>query len=71
MAYENQEIKETLELTFDTMQGMGYPALDQLTGFILSGDPSYISAKNGVRIKMERLDRDELVLELLKAYLKK
>ncbi len=71
MAYENQEIKETLELTYDTMQGMGYNALNQLTGYILSGDPSYISTRNGVRSKMDRLDRDDIVLELLKAYLKK
>ena len=50
---------------------MGYNAIHQLTGYIITEDPSYVTTRNGARAKIQRLDRDEVLCELLRAYLEK
>ena len=64
-------IKETLDFVYDTMKPMGYDPIDRMKDYILTGDPSYITAKDGARTKLYRIDREDLVTELLKAYLNK
>ena len=64
-------LKETLNLVYDTMKPMGYDPIDRMKDYILYGDPSYITAKDGARNKMSEIDRDELLTELLKSYLNK
>ena len=50
---------------------MGYDPIDQMKNYILTGDPSYITAKDGARNKLQKIDREDLLTELLKAYLNK
>lgn len=68
---EQKTIEEILTLVYDALEERGYNAIDQMVGFILSGDPSYITSHNNARNVMGRIERDDLVEELIKAYLKK
>ena len=52
-------------------QELGYNGIDQMVGYILSGDPSYITSYNNARMMISRIDRDDLVEEILKEYLNK
>ena len=63
--------KEALVEIYSALSDRGYNAIDQMVGFILSGDPSYITSHNNARNVMGRIERDDLVEELIKAYLKK
>ena len=68
---EQKTIEEILNLVYDALEERGYNAIDQMVGSILSGDPSYITSHNNARNVMGRIERDDLVEELIKAYLKK
>lgn len=48
----------------------GYNPINQLLGYIMSGDPTYITSHNGARSLIRKVERDELIEEFIKAYLK-
>jgi uncharacterized protein (UPF0297 family) len=52
------------------MQEKGYNPINQLVGYLLSGDPAYITSYNNARGKIRTLERDELLEELIRAYIK-
>ena len=58
-----------IKLACDAMQQKGYHPLNQLVGYILSGDPTYITSFNGARSLLTRLDRDELLEEIVSQYI--
>lgn len=67
-----QETTESiLRSVYDALEEKGYNAIDQMVGYILSGDPSYITAHNNARNVIRHIERDDLVEELLRAFLKK
>jgi len=68
---EQKTIKEILTIVYDALDERGYNAIDQMVGYILSGDPSYITSHNNARNVIGRIERDDLVAELIKAYLGK
>ena len=68
---EQRTIEEILTIAYDALDERGYNAIDQLVGYILSGDPSYITSHNNARNIIGRVERDDLVEELIKSYLKK
>ena len=68
---EQKTIEEILTLVHNALEERGYNAIDQMVGYILSGDPSYITSHNNARNVMGRIERDDLVEELIKAYLNK
>ena len=68
---EQKTIKEILTIVYDSLDERGYNAIDQMVGYILSGDPSYITRHNNARNVIGRIERDDLVEELIKAYLDK
>ena len=68
---EQRPIEEILIIVYDALEERGYNAIDQMVGYILSGDPSYITSHNNARNVMGRIERDDLVEELIKAYLNK
>lgn len=55
---------------FSSLEEKGYDPINQIIGYILSGDPTYITSHNDARSMICRIERDELLEELLKAYLK-
>ena len=68
---EQRTIEEILNIVYDALEERGYTAIDQMVGYILSGDPSYITRHNNARNIMGRIERDDLVEELIRAYLNK
>ncbi len=65
------EIREILSSVYDSLVIKGYNPINQLVGYILSEDPTYITNYNNARSLICRLDRDELLQELLMNYLGK
>jgi uncharacterized protein (UPF0297 family) len=64
-------VREVLELVYRALEAKGYSPSDQIVGYILSGDPSYITSHDNARNAIKEIDRDEIVEELLKKYLGK
>lgn len=64
------EVKEVLELVYTAMEEKGYNPVNQIVGYIMSGDPTYITSHNGARSLIMKMERDELVEEMLKTYIK-
>ena len=67
----NREIEEVLNNVYNALEEKGYEALDQMVGYILSGDPSYITAHKNARNLIRQIERDDLVEALLKNFLNK
>ena len=63
------EMKEILSTVYNALLVKGYNPINQLVGYILSEDPTYITNYNGARSLITRIDRDELLQELLTTYL--
>lgn len=67
---ENEDImKETLNQVYNALQEKGYNPINQIVGYILSEDPTYITTHNNARSLIRRIDRDELLAEMVKSYL--
>ena len=65
------QIREILSSVYDSLVVKGYNPINQLVGYIISEDPTYITNYNNARSLICRLDRDELLQELLVSYLGK
>ncbi len=65
----SDEIKAILTSVYNSLQEKGYNPINQIVGYILSEDPTYITNHNNARTLIRKLDRDELLQELLKSYL--
>mgnify|MGYP002896385523 FL=1 len=63
------ELKKTLTIIYDALKEKGYNPINQIVGYIMSGDPTYITSHNNARSLIMKVERDELVEELLKAYI--
>ena len=68
-AEQEYNVKEILKLTYDAMQEKGYNPVNQIVGYIMSGDPTYITSYKGARNLIMKVERDELVEELLSQYI--
>lgn len=66
---KGDEIKATLTSVYNSLQEKGYNPINQIVGYILSEDPTYITNYNNARSLIRKLDRDELLQELVKTYL--
>ena len=58
------EVKEILDLVYNAMEEKGYNPVNQIVGYIMSGDPTYITSHKGARSMIMKVERDELVEEL-------
>ena len=66
---KDQEIKAILSSVYSSLREKGYNPINQIVGYILSEDPTYITNHNNARTLIRQLDRDELLQVLLKSYL--
>jgi uncharacterized protein (UPF0297 family) len=66
---KDREIKEILTQVYEALRQKGYNPINQIVGYILSEDPTYITTHNNARSLIRRLDRDEVLQVLLKTYL--
>ena len=64
------QAKDILEIVYNALVEKGYNPVNQIVGYIMSGDPTYITGHNGARSLVMKVERDEIVEELLKAYIK-
>ncbi len=63
------EIKNTLKIVYEALLEKGYNPVNQIVGYILSEDPTYITTYNNARSLIRHIDRDELLQEMVKSYL--
>ena len=68
----DQELKvgDVLQLVYQAMTEKGYDPVNQIVGYIMSGDPTYITSHNNARSNIRRIERDELIEELVRSYVK-
>lgn len=64
-----EEMKEILTEVYSALKEKGYNPINQIVGYILSEDPTYITTHNNARSLIRKIDRDELLQELVKNYL--
>ena len=64
---KDPEIKKILSSVYQSLQEKGYNPINQIVGYILSEDPTYITNYNNARALIRKLDRDELLQELVEA----
>lgn len=69
----DQELKvgDVLQKVYQAMTEKGYDPVNQIVGYIMSGDPTYITSHKGARSLIMKVERDELVEELLRVYVDK
>ena len=67
---KNDEMKEILSQIYNALSEKGYNPINQIVGYLISEDPTYITNYNNARALARKLDRDELLNELVKNYLK-
>ena len=63
-------VAETIREVAAALKEKGYNPIDQLAGYLLSGDPAYVTSYKDARLKIRRYERYELIEALLQAYLK-
>jgi uncharacterized protein (UPF0297 family) len=64
------DVNKVLLSVYDALQDKGYNPINQIVGYLLSGDPAYIPRHNEARTMIRKLERDELIEELVKSYLR-
>jgi uncharacterized protein (UPF0297 family) len=64
------EARELLVNVYIALKEKGYNPINQMVGYLLSGDPAYITSHNNARSMIRKLERDDLLEELVKSYLK-
>ncbi len=62
-------VKKVLSVVYEALLEKGYNPVNQIVGYIMSGDPTYITSHMGARTKIMKLERDEIVEELLNDYI--
>ena len=66
---KNERTKEILKQVYSALSEKGYNPINQLVGYILSGDPTYITSHNNARKIIRQIERDELLEEMVKTYI--
>ena len=66
---ENVKTKEIIKEVYEALSEKGYNPINQIVGYILSGDPTYITSHNDARNKIRTIERDELLEKMVKNYI--
>ncbi len=66
---QNQKTKEILKSVYEALKEKGYNPINQIVGYILSGDPTYITSHNNARNLIREVERDELLEKMVKSYI--
>ena len=64
-----KEVREIISHVYDALTVKGYNPISQIVGYIMSGDPTYITSHNGARSVIVKVERDELLEVLVKHYI--
>lgn len=68
---ESEKVSNMLHTVYDALEEKGYNPINQIVGYLLSGDPAYIPRHNDARNIIRRFERDEVLEEVLKVYLER
>lgn len=68
--FKQVQIEYTIKEVYQSLMNRGYDPINQLVGYLISGDPGYISSYNGAREKIQEIDRELILAFLLEQYLK-
>jgi len=66
---ENYKVKEVLKEVYEALSEKGYNPINQIVGYILSGDPTYITNHKDARNKIREIERDELLEKMVREYI--
>ena len=66
---QNARTKEILKEVYNALEEKGYNPINQIVGYILSGDPTYITSHKGARNLIRQVERDELLEKMVKEYI--
>ena len=66
---KNTKTKEILKEVYEALVEKGYNPINQIVGYILSGDPTYITSYNDARNKIRQIERDELLGSMVRDYI--
>ena len=64
----DNQARTIILMVYQALKEKGYNPISQMVGYILSGDPTYITSHNGARALIRKIERDELLEELVRAY---
>lgn len=64
------EVKDVIAMIYEALREKGYNPVNQIVGYVMSGDPTYITSHNGARSLIRRVERDEIIELLLDFYIK-
>ena len=70
-AFEEEIVKDVIKDVYEALEERGYNPINQLVGYIMSGDPGYISSHKEARSKITKIERNKILEVLLREYLKK
>ena len=65
-----QSVKEIIDTVYLALTEKGYNPVNQIVGYVMSGDPTYITSHGGARSLIMKVERDEIIEELLKDYIR-
>ena len=65
-----KEVHEIISQVYEALKIKGYDPISQIVGYLISGDPTYVTSYNGARGLISRVERDEIIEELVKNYIK-
>jgi len=68
---EDTSVEDILKQVYSSLTEKGYDPINQIVGYIISGDPTYITSYNNARYLIRRFERDEILEELVKSYMDK
>lgn len=68
---KEDEMKKSLLTVYDALREKGYNPVNQIVGYILSEDPTYVTTHNNARSIISKIDRDDLLETLVRSYLNK
>ena len=66
---QSQKVKDIVAQVYEALKIKGYDPISQIVGYILSDDPTYITSYNGARALIAKIERDELLDEIVKSYI--
>lgn len=67
---QEQSVKEIIDTVYLALTEKGYNPVNQIVGYVMSGDPTYITSHGGARSLIMKVERDEIIEELLKDYIR-
>lgn len=68
---EETSVEDILKQVYSSLTEKGYDPINQIVGYIISGDPTYITSYNNARYLIRRFERDEILEELVRTYIDK